>query len=890
MRDWTALVHERLRAEGELPARHADAVREIADHLADVHRAALIGGQTEEEADACVRDELVALGPLVRAIGQRARKRQPPDTRAGHVTGLGNDLRDAVRALTTQPGLSALAVLTLTVGIGACTAVFSVFNAILLRSLPYPNPDRLVLAWETDANDPSDTYIVAGPTYGDWRRELTSLESIGLWEYQTFNLAGGDEPEQVPGVRASASLFQVLGVPPALGRTFTEAEDASGDAIAVVSDDVWRTHLGANPGAIGRTLRLNGRTYEVIGVMPPDFEFPRAGYGVWVPIALTEGDHDRGSHSFWVAGRLADDISFEQARAEIAQVGRALQRYEESREEGSTITPMSSFGLGTLRTMLLALLGAVVLLLLIACVNVANLQLGRALARRREMVLRLALGASVGRIARSLLVENLLLAALGGAGGLLLAWVVTRLADVLLSPEFRSLPFRGAVPITIDAAVIAFAALAALASAVVFGFAPLAGMTRREPQELLRGGDRGSTGAASLARRVLVTTEIALAVVVLGGAGLLVKSLLGVLAVNPGLDAANVLTMQVSLPQKDLYGAPERADFCVNLSEGAGTVPGITAVGAISHLPLSGANASRALTLEGLTFADHRPSANYRLTCPGFFATLGIPILAGRDFSHRDARETTPVLIINRAMVDRYWPGEPLERVVGRRVKQGEADSDAPWMIIVGVVEDVRHFGLDANVSREVFRPYSQATWPVMTLVAKTAGEPLIWRQPLADAIRGIDPDLPVARVRSMEMVIDGSVSWRKTPMRLLAAFAVLGLLLAAIGVYGVLAYFVSQRTREIGVRAALGATRRQIVGLVVRQSTAPIAIGLLVGIVGAVASGRLLQRVLYEVRPDDPAVIAVVSLTLAIVGLAASVLPARRASLVDPVTALRDE
>jgi putative ABC transport system permease protein len=768
--------------------------------------------------------------------------------------------------------------------------VFSVFNAVLLHSLPYPNPDRLVLAWETDANEASDTYIVAAPTYGDWRRELTSLESIGLWEYRTFNLAAGEEPEQVSGIRASASLFQVLGVPPALGRTFTEAEDTSGDAIAVVSDDVWRRHLGADPGAIGRTLRLNGRTHDVIGVMPPDFEFPRAGYGVWVPIALTEGDHDRGSHSFWVAGRLADDVSFERARAEIAQVGRSLQRYEESREEGSTITPMASFGVGTLRTMLLALLGAVVMLLLIACVNVANLQLGRALARRREMVLRLSLGASVGRIARSLFVENLLLAALGGVGGVLLAWMVTRLADVLLTPEFRSLPFRGAESITIDATVIAFAVVAALASAIVFGFAPLVGMIRREPQELLRGGERGSTGAASLARRVLVTTEIALAVVVLGGAGLLVKSLLGVLAVSPGLDAANVLTMQVSLPQDDLYGPPVRADFCVDFSEGAGTVPGITAVGAISHLPLSGANASRALTLEGLTFADHRPSANYRLTCPGFFATLGIPLLAGRDFSHRDTREGTPVLIINRATVDRYWPGEPLANVVGRRVKQGEADSDGPWMIIVGVVENVRHFGLDANVSREVFRPYSQATWPVMTLVAKTAGEPLIWRQPLADAVRGIDADLPVARVRSMEMVIDGSVNWRKTPMRLLAAFAVLGLLLAAIGVYGVLAYFVSQRTREIGVRAALGATRRQIVGLVVRQSITPIALGVLVGIVGAVASGRLLQGVLYEVQPEDPTVIAVVSLTLAFVGLTASALPARRASLVDPVTALRDE
>ncbi|HUE85571.1 MAG TPA: ABC transporter permease [Vicinamibacterales bacterium] len=890
MPDWAELVRKRLAAEGERPARHADTVREVADHLADVHRAAIRSGRSEADADACVREELAAMGPLARAAARRARQQETSRTRGDNLAGLGNDLRYAVRTLALNPGVSALAILTLAVGIGACTAVFSVFHAILLRSLPYPDPDRLVLAWETDASDRSNTYIVAGPTYLDWRRELESLGAIGLWEYQTFNLAGGEEPEQVPGIRASSSLFQVLGVPPALGRTFTETEDAPGHALAVVSDAVWRRHLGADPSAVGRTLRLNGGVYEVIGVMPPGFEFPRAGNGVWVPIALTAQDQDRGSHSFYVAGRLADDVSFDQARAEIEQVGRSLQRYEASHEEGSTITPMSSFGVGTLRTMLTALLGAVAMLLLIACLNVANLQLGRALARRREMVLRLSLGASLGRIARQLFVENLLLAALGGVGGLLLAWMVTRLADVLLTPEFRALPFRGTIPITIDVAVIAFAAFAALASAVVVGFAPLAGLTRREPQELLRGGERGSTGAASLARRALVAAEIALAVVVLGGAGLLVKSLLGVLAVRPGFDASNVLTMQVSLPQEDLYGPPERADFCAALSESAGMVPGITSVGAISHLPLSGANASRALTIEGLTFADHRPSANYRLTCPGYFRVLGIPLLAGRDFTHRDVREGGPVVIVNRATVDRYWPGERLENVVGRRAKQGGPDSDAPWMTIVGVVENVRHFGLDANVSREMFRPYSQAAWPVMTLVAKTAGEPLIWRQPLAAAVRGIDPDLPVARVRSMEMVIDGSVGWRETPMRLLAAFAALGLLLAGIGVYGVLAYFVSQRSREIGVRTALGASRGQIVGLVLRESVAPIAAGLFVGVAGAVACGRLLQGVLYEVRPSDPAVLAAIALTLATVALVAGVVPARRAASIDPVTALRDE
>jgi putative ABC transport system permease protein len=414
------------------------------------------------------------------------------------------------------------------------------------------------------------------------------------------------------------------------------------------------------------------------------------------------------------------------------------------------------------------------------------------------------------------------------------------------------------------------------------------GLRRRDPAALLREGERGSTGAAHTARRALVAIEIALAIVVLGGAGLLVKSLAGLMQVHPGLDPREVLTLQLSLPQEDTYGPPERESFCADLTRSAAGLPGILRIGAVSHLPLSGANAGRAVSIEGRPQdAQDSPAATYRLSCPGYFATLGIPMIDGRDFSDRDATTGEKVAIVNRAMAEAYWPGQsPL----GKRMKIGSLQNDNPWMVVVGVVDNIRHFGLDSEARREFYAPYSQLAWPVMTVVAKTAGEPLLWRASLRDAIRHVDPDLPVSGIRSMESVIASSVSWRETPMRLLTGFALIGLLLASLGVYGVLAYYVSQRTREIGVRAALGATRRQLAILVVRQSMLPIVAGVALGIAGSLATGRLLQQFLYQVRPGDPQVIAIIATLLIIVGLLASWLPARRAASIDPVIALREE
>jgi putative ABC transport system permease protein len=623
--------------------------------------------------------------------------------------------------------------------------------------------------------------------------------------------------------------------------------------------------------------------------MPPGFQFPQQGTGVWVPFHVMPRDRERNSHSFQVAARLASGVTFESARADVTQVGRALQlRYEENEEEGSTITPMAEHNLGPVRAMLTALMGAVGFVWIIACVNVANLQLGRALSRRREFALRLSLGAGFGRLASLLFAESLVLAVAGGAGGLMVTSIVLRAADLVITPGFRTLPFRGEVAMSIDGAVLLFCAATAVLAAALFGFAPLVALKGREPSGLLREGERGSTGVANTARRTLVALEVALAIVVLSGAGLLVKSLSGLLGVNPGLDPRDVLTLQVSLPQQDTYGPPVRENFCAELSRHAEGHPGVLSIGAISHLPLSGANATRGLTIEGrVATPDDQAGAAYRLSCPGYFATIGIPIVEGRDFTHRDVTRGEQVAIVSKAMAARYWPGVS---PVGKRLKLGSADNDQPWRTVVGVAGDVRHFGLDSEAQREFYVPYSQSAWPVMTLVAKTAGDPALWQSAVTGIVKRVDPALPVARVQPMDRVILASVDWRQTPMKLLTVFAIIGLLLASVGVYGVLAYFVSQRTREIGIRAALGATRRQIAAMVIRQSMLPIAAGVLVGVGGSIASGRILQELLYQVRPGDPQVIAAIVALLAGVGLLASWLPARRAASIDPVIALKDE
>lgn len=856
-----------------------DVREEASQHIADLRRMMELRGHTPEEVDRAVEAESRRMSALAAAVNE---ERRP-------LAGLWRDVVHALRLIASKRGYSAVVALTLAVGIGGCAAVFSLFNSLLLRPLAFPAPDRLVLVWETTANDSSQQFTASAPNYRDFAT-ARSFAAMGAFTSITFNLSADGEPQQVNGTRASASAFEALGVRPALGRVFTHAEDEPGHQVAVISDGVWKTHFAGTADVIGREMRLNGKPYEVIGVMPPGFALPRPGIGVYVPLALTRQEHGRDWHGFLIVGRLRDEVTFDQAREEIERLGAELrERYVENRNEGATIERLSDFGLENTERILAVLAGAVGLVLLIACVNVASLQLAFGLSRQREFATRLSLGARYGVLVRQVIIEALAMAALGCLAGLAVAFAITRGVGVVLEPGFLMLPFRTNATVTVDVRVVAFAAAVSMAAALIFAFAPLHGLRRGTLQGALRSGDRGATRLAAATRRGLVTVEIALAIVVLSGAGLMVRSLGKVMGQEPGFDPSNVLVMRTPLPQEDAFGTPVRGRFCSDLARETSAVPGIVRASAVDHLPLAGSNSDRIVTIEGRPVPppDDLDVLDYRVTCPGYFGALGIPLLAGRDFNEHDGVEATPVAIINRAAAQEFWPGED---PIGKRFKIGRFESRSAWMTIIGVVDNVHHFALESEPRGEIFRPYSQVASAVMTIVAKTAGEPMAWQGPLRAAIKRVDPQAPVANVRSMEDVVVSSVAWRESPMRLLIGFASMGLLLAAIGVYGVLAYYVSQRRREFGVRLALGASRPTLVGLVLKQSAVPLLAGLVLGVIGSLASGKLLAGLLYDVQPGDPIIVATIAGVLGLVSLIASWVPARNAAAVDPVIALREE
>jgi putative ABC transport system permease protein len=805
---------------------------------------------------------------------------------------MGADFAYGVRLLKARPWFTAAAVFTLALGIGANTAIFSVLNALILSPLPFVNPDRLVMVWESEGGNPESTFIVSAPNWQDWRARSTTLQDFAIWEFQSFNVSGGIEPEQVSGLRMSSSVFDLLGVRPQIGRPFTASEDEPGHRVVVISDGLWSRRFSRNPNIVGQTMRLNGESHQIIGVMPASFRFAQARHALWVPIQFTPLDHERNAHSFNAAARLKDGVSFEAAQEEMALLARRIAegQSDDNRTHRATITRMSDLGVESLKPTLFALAGAVAFVLLIACVNVANLLLAQSAVRQREFAIRAALGAGRGRLASQLLAEGLTLALAGGAAGVLLAWLGTTVMGDSLPPAIQFAPFRDAGHVAIDARVLAFTSVVAVITGALFSLAPMFGAGRIQPGMTLKAaGDRTTTGRVAVLRHALVASEVALAVIVLVGAGLMIKSVQRLIAVDPGIDAERVLVMEIALPQEDTYGEPERTTFCADVTREVSSLPGVRAVGAISHLPLSGANAGRGLTIEGRPAAtpDQAPSANYRLTCPGYFAALGIPVLRGRDFIDADTLTASGVVIINEEMANRYFEGED---PVGRRLKLGRPESSAPWLTVVGVVRNVRHFGLDNPIRREIFRPYTQAVWPSMTVTVKTAIEPLTLAAPVKAALARVDPEQPVSRVSSMQDVIDASIGSRRFPMQLLTLLSCVALTLAAVGVYGVVNYLVSQRTRELGIRMALGARRRDVMQLVVGGSLPPVLAGLAAGALGAMVAARFLSTILYGVTASDPSVLTTILAILGTVAGGAAWLPARRAAAVDPLVALRDE
>jgi putative ABC transport system permease protein len=808
------------------------------------------------------------------------------------------DLRYGLRNLSRSPGFVIVATLTLGLGIGATTTIFSVMNTTLLRPVAFRGAERLVLVWETFGKGPDNWNIVSAPNFWDFQKLTHSFESMAIFDsagrgYNLSQTSDAKEAEQVSGLRVSAGFFSVLGVKPLLGRTFLPEEEYLGkDHVVVLSYGLWKSRYNGDSSLIGNTIRIDGAPFTVIGVMPEDFrwQFWSAQRRLWVPVGYTKTDYGRGDNSFLSIARLKPGVSLQQANAEMESVAKSVREQypKEDADMGATVSLLSEFGLEGLRRGLVMLLCAVTFVLLIACVNVANLLLSRGAGRQKELAIRLALGARQSRITRQLVTENALLAVTGGAVGLLIAFIGTQLLFHAARIDELNLPLRHIDSLSIDDRVLAFALLVSGFTALLFGIAPAIVTLRANLNDPLKEGGR-SAGAAShnRLRQILVASEVALALVVLSGAGLMIKSMSRLLSVNPGLNAKNVLTMVVSVPQEEIYvGPPGLPRFCQDLEERVGAVPGILSVSAIAHLPFEG-NAGRGFQIEGQQPADpgHMPGANYTVACPNYFRTMGIPIVKGREFSAQDTLSAPAVIVINERMAHEYWPNQD---PVGKAIRLG--GTDGPRLTIVGVAADVHFRGLDAPPYKQFFRPYTQAGWPIMNIVARSVAAPGAYAAPAKKALATVLPNLPLSDIDTMENVIHNSTGSRRFPMLLLIVFSALALVLAAVGIVGVVGHSVAQRTQEIGIRMALGANGLDVLRLMIRGSMLWVLIGLAVGLAASTAATRLLAGMLYDVKPLDPAVLGGVALLLAVVALAASYLPARRAARIDPLTALRCE
>jgi predicted permease len=811
------------------------------------------------------------------------------------MTGILQDIRYALRQLRKSPGFTLVAVLTLALGIGANTTIFSVLNATLLKPLAFPDPNRLVLVWQTFGKGPDNYSIVSAPNFWDFEQRNHVFEGMALFDSagRGYNLSAsgsGREPEQVSGLRVSASFFGVLGVQPFLGRTFLPEEEIRGkDHEVILSYGLWQRRYAADRALIGQTIKVDGEDFTVVGVMPREFhwEFFSGHRQLWVPVGYTEGDKLRGGNSFISFARLKRGVSVEQARAEMEGIGvRLSQQYpNDDADMGATVVPMSEFGLEGLRRTVWSLLAAVGFVLLIACVNIANLLLARGAARQKEFALRQALGAAGFRIARQLLTESLLLALFGGACGLVLAVWSTALLPTILPVDAFNIPLRQVDSIPVDRWVLGFTLLVSCLTGILFGLVPVVSALRGDVSEPLKEGGRGFTaGRSNRLRHVLVASEVALALIVLSGAGLMIESMSRLLGVDSGFNPKNALVMSMSLPQEDLYnGPPGHPLFCRDLDERVSAIPGVVAVGAVGHLPLQG-DAGRSFAVEGQPDPGqgHRPGARYSVACPDYFKALGVPVLAGREFTHQDTVAAPGVVIINQTMAQKFWPKES---PVGRRILE-----DGSWLTVVGVVGDVRHWGLDSETVPQFFRPYTQAAWPVMTVVVRTTGAPMSFMPAIKKAMGEVEPDRPVSDIETMQDVVRDSVGSRSFTTLLLSAFALLALVLAAVGIIGVVSYSVAQRTHEIGIRMALGARTADVLKLTLSGSMTWVAVGVGVGIAGSLGLTRMLGTLLYDVKPSNPLVLGTVSLLLTGVGLLASYIPARRAAKVDPMVALRYE
>jgi putative ABC transport system permease protein len=807
---------------------------------------------------------------------------------------LSQDLRYGIRMLAQKPGFTVAAVLALALGIGANSAIFSVVNAVLLRSLPYKEPNHLIMVQSTKRQDSRRSGSASYLDFVDWKNQNQVFDDMAAFRDKGYTVTGADEPERIDGARVSAGFFPLLGVEAHLGRGFLPEDDKpKGERVVVISHGLWQRRFGGDPNIIGQSLTLDGNSHTVVGVLPAGFNFPIniEKADVWSPLALDgQITEQRGAHYLKVIARLKPGVSLGAARAEMETIASRLeQQYpEENTDRVVALYSLYDQLVGSIRPALLVLLAAVGFVLLIACSNVANLLLARAAARQKEIAIRMALGASRGRIVRQLITESLILAAVGGGAGLLLAlWGVESL--IALSPA--NLPRLSGVGV--DGWVLGFTFLVSIMTGIIFGLAPALKASKPDLNTALKEGGRGSTEGFSgrRLRNLLVITEMALALMLLISAGLLIRSFVRLQQVNAGFDAKNVLTMQVELPESRYKQGVQISAFFEQTLERIKALPGVESAGGVSVLPLSGNNMRTSFVVENrpAPTPGQEPLAQLRAVTPGYFRTLRIPLLRGEEFTENYKKGSPGRIIINETMARRFWPDED---PIGQRISIGMgSDDDEPtsWEI-VGVIGDVRHAALDVEPAPEMFVPHSQQSWPFLTLVVRSSSDPMALAEHVRGQILAVDKDQPVANIRSMESMVSASIAQPRFYLLLLAIFAALALILAAVGIYGVLSYSVTQRKHEIGIRMALGAKPVDVIRLVVGQGMVLALIGVAIGLIGAFVFTRLMSSMLYGVSATDPVSFAALALLLSAVALLASYIPARRATKVDPMVALRYE
>jgi putative ABC transport system permease protein len=908
MPDWRAYVRERLSLPGLRAGREAEIVEDLAQQLDDAYRGTLARGASPAEAEAAARREvedwqglalditrsdarhrLEAERRALDRLTDRAAGIEPTGFRARLAllaTQLATDLLHAVRLLRKHPGFAAAVLVTLALGIGANAAVFTILNAVLLRPLPYADPDRLLRVWESNPKRGWTSFSASQPNFIDWREQSVSFERLAASNTLPFNLTGGGEAERVPAMAVTHEFFPMLGVSPLLGRSFLPEEDTpgQGEQVVVISQGLWQRRFGGDPSIVGRAILLNDAPHTVVGVVP---EFYWRPFELFVPLR-PDPSMSRGDHRLSVYGRLKAGVTLQQAQAEMTGIAERLARqYPDSNAESTVrletfydwaVPPDSRRGL-------YVLLAAVALVLLIACANVASLLLARATRRSREIATRAALGASRARLVRQLLAESLLLATVGGGLGLLVArWGI----DALGVTAGAAVP--RADEISLDARVLLFTLGLSLLTAIVFGLAPALRATRVDFHTTLKEG--ASTSASrQRARSALVVAEVALSLVLLVGVGLLLRSLVALLDVAPGFETRHLLTASINLPDARYPKAKEFVAFHSRLMERLRGLPGVTAASVSSGLPLDDGDTVMEVHVDGAVVpADgQNPSARWRLVSPGYFRTMGIPILSGRDLEERDIAETGPDrreirgVVISEAMARICWPGQD---PIGRQFHPWSPKNAA--VTVVGVAGDVRLRALDTTPEPAVYMSFTLGTWNPMQVVMRTTGDPEALAGTLRTEVRAIDPGVPVAGIRTMDDVIEGSTASRRFTMTLLGVFAGVAVLLAGIGLFGLMAYLVAQRTHDIGVRMALGARHGDILRLILGHAMLLAGLGILAGVAGALALTRTMGSMLFGVGARDPLTLAATALLLGLVALAASWVPARRAVRVDPMVALR--